>query len=38
MTNFVDFGLDPDFKMLHNFGTGTDLESINGQELCNFCC
>jgi len=37
MTNFVDFGLDPDCETLEIFGTGPDLDSFNGQELCNFC-
>jgi len=38
ISNFVEFGLDPDFKSLPNLGCGPDLDWVNGKEMRHFCC
>jgi len=38
MTNYVVFGLEPDYKSLQNLGSGPDLDWINGKEMGHFCC
>ena len=38
IANFVQFGLDTDCKTLQNFGSGPDLDLVNGKQMRHFCC
>jgi len=38
IANFVEFGLDLDYKRLQNLGTGPDLDWVKGKETRHFCC
>ena len=38
MANFLEFGLDPDYKPLKNLGSRPDLHWVNGKKTGNFCC
>jgi len=38
IVQFVEFGLDPDYKSLQNLGSGPHLDWVNGKEMGHFCC
>ena len=38
ITNFVEFGMDPDCQSLQNLGSEPDLDWVNVKELRYFCC